>query len=345
MCSKKLLIIGSLPHDNKSETYGGTTVLMQNFLDYLKLNELDNFTFIKANKFYFPGSQLFNIIYLAVNVIFRIPFYDCIVMNAASNGAFLISPSIYIFSKIFRKKFIFRMFGGNLIDLMNTKPFFLVSLFRSTTLNSDLIFVETKEILNFIKPYNPNVYWFPNVRKNDNQSFEEKIFKKRFVFISHVKRSKGVEIIIKAFKLLGNDYRVDIFGPIKDNVLDVNELSTNTVYQGVLKPNEVLDTINNYDVLLLPTFHKGEGYPGIIVEAYCKGIPVITSEWNSIPEIVEDGFSGYLVKPRSVEDLIQKIRMINVENYPILRQRSSQMFENFDSDIVNERIISQIKNI
>ena len=70
------------------------------------------------------------------------------------------------------------MFGGNLIDLMNTKPYFLVSLFRSTTLNSDLIFVETKEILNFIKPYNPNVYWFPNVRKNENQSFEEKIFKK-----------------------------------------------------------------------------------------------------------------------------------------------------------------------
>lgn len=345
MSKNKTLIIGSIPHQNLPQTFGGTTVLMQNFLDFLNVNHPLDFKFIQANKFHFFGAQVFNTVYLILKTIIILPFCKKIMFNAASNGAFIIAPLIFFYSRLFKKKFVFRMFGGNLIDLIESKPKFLVQLFFKSVIKSDLIFVETKHLLSYISHYNSNVFWFPNVRKNDNQPSRKKTFNKRFVFISHVKRSKGVEIIINVFKSLGNDYKVDLFGPIKDNVLDVNKLSVNTTYQGVLKPDEVLDTIDKYDVLLLPTFHEGEGFPGIIVEAYCKGIPVITSKWKSIPEIVQDGFTGYLVKPKSVEDLIQKIKMISVENYTILCQRSSQMFENFDSDIVNKRIIDQIKKL
>ena len=58
------------------------------------------------------------------------------------------------------------------------------------------------------------------------------------------------------------------------------------------------------DIFLLPT--RAEAYGMSIFEAMSYGIPVVSSNISAIPEVVEDGFSGYLSSPESIESLTRR---------------------------------------
>ncbi len=72
---------------------------------------------------------------------------------------------------------------------------------------------------------------------------------------------------------------------------------------GRVEPNSISQILSEHDCLLLPTFYEGEGMPGVIIEAYQSGIPVIASRWRDIPELIQHEKTGLLVEPRSMEDL------------------------------------------
>ena len=67
----------------------------------------------------------------------------------------------------------------------------------------------------------------------------------------------------------------------------------------------VLSVLKDIDVLLLPSFY--ECFPMIILESLCSGIPVIGSNVNGIPEIINDNVNGFLIAPGNEQDLIEKI--------------------------------------
>jgi len=123
----------------------------------------------------------------------------------------------------------------------------------------------------------------------------------RCIFIGQVKREKGVFDIIDA--VAGTRHRCDLYGPVleRDARLLGERLSgyDNIQYRGLADPDEVPGILRGYDALLLPTYHVGEGYPAVILQAFAAGVPVIASDWLSIPDLVEDGVRGLLVPTHS----------------------------------------------
>jgi glycosyltransferase involved in cell wall biosynthesis len=57
-----------------------------------------------------------------------------------------------------------------------------------------------------------------------------------------------------------------------------------------------------YDAFVLPTKATTEGYPGVVLEAYAAGLPVIATTCGAIPEIVDET-SGILLDPGDVDGL------------------------------------------
>ena len=109
---------------------------------------------------------------------------------------------------------------------------------------------------------------------------------------------------------------IDVYGPFKDGDCSEKIFENSRVdYCGVLPPEKVLPTLSQYDVLLLPSFHPGEGYPGIVIEAFSLGLPVIATNWQAIPEIVQDGENGLLVSP-------QRLRKSHTCNQCLLMRKS-----------------------
>ncbi len=137
-------------------------------------------------------------------------------------------------------------------------------------------------------------------------------FEGRCVFMGQIKREKGVFDIIEALRGSGR-YRCDFYGGILDRDREEFERavssSANCEYRGVLKRDDVMETLGRYGVLLLPTMHPGEGYPAVIIEAFAAGLPVVATRWRSLPELIEDGRTGVLVDPGSPRKLSEALDM------------------------------------
>lgn len=186
------------------------------------------------------------------------------------------------------------------------------------TLRADALLFETKGQVDFYRDLvgDDRVHWLPNNRDYETVGDEGRSKPPtrtvKAVFVGHVKRSKGVGLICDAVELLERGVvHVDVFGPILEEGLETRMEQTDEVeYRGVLEPDSVVEVIRGYDVLLLPTTHYGEGYPGVLLEAFAAGIPVITTRWKAIPEIVDDGVNGLLVPPEDSEAVADAIRRL-----------------------------------
>lgn len=268
-------------------------------------------------------------------------------LNVSSRGALFSGPLVFFICKIFNRKIVFRKFGGGLDFLLERATYFAKGILCNSLLKSDLILAQTKYIVQYLHDLgNRNVLWFPTVRRApDNQIVVKKEFKKRFVFISHVHEKKGVFEILKAANMLTSDYTFDIYGPIKDSKIGLDMFQKSKAnYKGVLKPDEVVAKLKNYDVLVLPTNDEQEGYPGIIVEALGLGVPVIASRIRSIPEIVGK-HNGVLIEPKSYIDLYNAIKSFNKENIAYYQEGSIKSSSIFNEHRVYSSLLEVIYNL
>ena len=159
------------------------------------------------------------------------------------------------------------------------------------------------------------------------------------VFFGQIKREKGVYDIIEA--LGGREgVRCDFFGPFLDRdragFLGALSKYPNLAYRGIAEPGTVSSLARAYDVLLLPTYHPGEGYPAVILEAYAAGIPVIATRWLAIPEIVEDGETGILVSPRAPAEIAAAIGSMRADpvRYERMRRRAAERSRSYTAEAI-----------
>lgn len=140
----------------------------------------------------------------------------------------------------------------------------------------------------------------------------------RLAFISRVTESKGVSVLLDAVQNLvgkGEKISLDLFGPIDDDYADffndrIKELSGFVRYGGLIEPLEVQAALTRYHCLVLPTFHSGEGLPGILVEAGMAGTPIIITRFNALPEYFKNEESALFVEPQNTTDLEECIRRL-----------------------------------
>ena len=179
--------------------------------------------------------------------------------------------------------------------------------------------------------------------------------KMRFVFLSRIIPEKGCNTIIEAVKLLNMKYSekfiVDFYGPFEAEYefLFKDEISTisNISYKGFLdlRNQKNYDILAKYDAMLFPTYWHGEGFPGIIIDAFVSGLPVIATDWSLNAEIIEDGKTGVILKENTIEALADAMEtMINnpksVELMSILCQNSAM---NFDiMNVVSDKLLEKI---
>jgi len=336
----KILLIGPRQNKYNLTDTGGVSILFELLIDELS-NQKINFTIIDTLKANYKNKLMF--FHIILQLLKKIPKHEHISLHATMNSFLILAPLIIILSKLFSKKTSIRKFAGSFNDVYHNSNFLKKWIIRLILKNTDYLFFETKYLVNEFKKYNSNIYWFPNVRDASIQMKKQRTFVKKFVYIGSINKEKGIDELCEAISHLDESYTCDIYGPFKFknekySIQYFKEKGVN--YKGSLSASEVLKVMDNYDVLVLPS-HR-EGYPGIIIEAFALGIPVIATKLSGIMEMCEDGKNSLLINPKDSEDLLLAIKSINKKKYLELQKEASSSFKKFNSRIQTTMYLKKI---
>jgi len=88
-------------------------------------------------------------------------------------------------------------------------------------------------------------------------------------------------------------------------------LTASIKLHGAKSHSEVRILLDETDIFMLPSVTASdgdqEGIPVALMEAMAAGIPVVTTKHSGIPELVEDGVSGYLSPEKDSDSLAESI--------------------------------------
>lgn len=141
----------------------------------------------------------------------------------------------------------------------------------------------------------------------------------RLVSVSRLVEKKGLEYGIRAVAKLAKlnpniQYNVVGDGPLREDLQQlIQELKVIEAVKmlGWKQQQEVVEILNDADIMLAPsvTAKDGdqEGIPVVLMEAMARGLVVLSTHHSGIPELVEDGVSGFLVPERDVDALSDKL--------------------------------------
>ena len=93
--------------------------------------------------------------------------------------------------------------------------------------------------------------------------------------------------------------------------IKINNVEDKTIVK-MFELDQMPNIYRGSDVLVLPA-EKNETLGQIFIEAMACGLPVIGAKTGGMPEIISDGYSGYLVAPNDPIILAQKIEKIIID--------------------------------
>src|SRR3989344_1243037 len=121
---------------------------------------------------------------------------------------------------------------------------------------------------------------------------------------------KGGPLLLEAFKRLSKKYpkaRLTIVGEVpKKFKVKSSKLK---IYNYVLRESLMREFFPKADIFVLVP-PKVEGFGFAAVEAMSFGIPTVVSNVCALPELVENGQSGFVVKGGSIDDLRDKLEIL-----------------------------------
>jgi glycosyltransferase involved in cell wall biosynthesis len=276
-----------------------------------------------------------------------------------TNSSFLCTAGVVVLwlARLLGKPYVVKLFGTGLADVLGRLGGLRRRQVVAMLKRAELVLLQTKDLhewcLREIGGGRADIVLFPNFIPDrllgplpdaGNPSG-------RCVFIGQIKREKGVFDIMEAVGARGG-VRCDFYGPIVDRDRErfLAEVSRSDAfsYGGIREPGDIKEIISRYDFLLLPTYHIGEGYPAVILEAYAAGVPVVASRWRSIPDIVEDGVTGLIVSPESPGELGRSIDRLMGDPglYRAIRESAHRSALSFsEGRIVGEILVPRVEKL
>lgn len=118
---------------------------------------------------------------------------------------------------------------------------------------------------------------------------------------------KGTPYLLEAWRLAQiEDARLMLIGPLRLSSAFLGRYAGQFEHIPHLPKAHLASWYQRADVLAFPTL--GDGFGLVIQEAMACGTPVITTSSGGGPECIEHGVSGWIVRERSVDALVDQLR-------------------------------------
>jgi colanic acid/amylovoran biosynthesis glycosyltransferase len=192
---------------------------------------------------------------------------------------------------------------------------------------------------------------------------ERKVYEGEDIIVLSIARlveKKGIEFAIRAVAKVSRKYprlKYKIVGTgalydqLRELVQDLGQ-SDSVEFLGPQTKERVFDLLYEASIFVAPsvTSRSGdmEGIPVAIMEAMAVGLPVLSTWHSGIPELVQDGVSGFLVTERDSDALGEKLEYL-VEHpnkwAEMGRAGRAHVEEKYDIEKLNDRLVKLFENL
>lgn len=132
-----------------------------------------------------------------------------------------------------------------------------------------------------------------------------------FLFFGRLAQEKGVATLLRAAKQAGIKLKIAGTGPEEEAVHALQtELQGDVEFLGYQSGAALHTLIQGARAIVLPS-EWYENAPMSILESYGFGKPVIGANIGGIPEMIENGLTGWQFESRNVEDLAAVLSRVN----------------------------------
>ncbi len=137
------------------------------------------------------------------------------------------------------------------------------------------------------------------------------------LFVGRCHADKGLEYLLEAIGLLGDDIVLNIVGDTchdpeyyKKLVEIVRKLKIEEkiFFHGYIDKEELKQFCQGADIFVLPSVV--EGFGAVLLEVMSAGLPIVASNVGGIPELIKDGYNGVLVPPKEGSSLANAINSL-----------------------------------
>lgn len=310
--SGHLLLVG--PRVIENDVVGGTQVTFEAVIAELARRANTRLTIVNTARPLARRSR-FGKLRLDVLTLFRTlvrvwrdaPQADLVVWFVSARAALIAGGFVWLVCRLRRRPLCVRFFGGSFDVVLESVAAPWRTIARRTFLRAELLLVETRRSAARLEAVG-RTRWMPNTRNLPHRRKPHRPVCRRLLSLSVLLAEKGLPELIAAAPRFPPGVRLSVCGPETPGFdVAVFDRTPNVSYGGVVPPERAPGVLEEHDAVVLPTRHPGEGYPGVVIEAFQMGLPVIVSRWRSLPELVTEEEDGLFVEPGSVDSLVAAI--------------------------------------
>lgn len=174
----------------------------------------------------------------------------------------------------------------------------------------------------------------------------------RVLFLAHCTREKGVFAAMEGLAVANQDLAIRN-SPLRmklfvagnfvtaheeaefDRMLKLPEFAHSVGYLGFVSDDKKRQVLRDADLFCFPTRYLGENQPVNLIEAMAFGLPTVTTQWRSLPEMFPPDYPGLVSSqsPREIADAL----------FLLMTQRTGEQLRgNFLKQFTSERHLAKL---
>lgn len=326
---KKLLYIGNKPSGHKSNPTAHNSLV--------KGLRADGFIIYSASRL---NNKVLRLGHMISSFFGKFRNYNLILIDVYSTQNFWYAVVISRLAKIFSKKYIPILHGGDLKSRFSRSPEATKTLFQhaAAIVSPSKYLKEEVERLGF-----KNVHFLPNPVFIKNYPFKKREdLQPKLLWVRAFDEIYNPLLALRSLKLLLKEYpsaELIMVGPDKDGSLSncrkfVKKHKLPVKFPGKLKKSVWISLAEEYDIFLNTT--TIDNSPISVIEAMALGLPVVSTNVGGMPYLIQSGSTGILVPPNDPEEMANAVGELlrNPEHAASMGLASRRMAEGFDWEAI-----------
>jgi len=266
------------------------------------------FHFIAGYYYLNPAASMFYFLWALIKLFWTLLTnrdIKIVHLQSASRGSFFRKSIMILLSKVFGKKTVLHIHGGE-FKIFFSNAGFLKSYIRFILNGVDEVICLSDEWKDYFDTLthkkkaivlnNPVIFPAESIQKK--ASLPVKV-----LYLNHINRAKGIFDVLDFIKenrdWLTGSFNFEIAGAGDNQSLEefinINRLTDLIEYKGWIEGQEKEKLIKDCDVFILTSYN--EGLPMSILEAMVYKKSIISTRVGGIPRIVKPGVNGWLISP------------------------------------------------